>query len=206
MKNPERVAQLLAELRELADNDFELHRIDVLERDLTTPPTVEIIDDTHQRFNGVTYCKRAHSHFFINQSIHQAVWRYCVGKIPTGCVIHHIDHNKNNNNVANLQCLTVTEHQQVHNQKGKPVAQKQKKQFVCSVCGKTFEAFDNGQLKRYCSKRCHNVERYHTTRKKENICQWCGKKFFGKITSRFCSGHCATTAHYAHLRENQSNS
>ena len=48
MKNPERVDQLLAELRELADTDFERHRIDVLERDLIAPPQVEQIDDKHQ--------------------------------------------------------------------------------------------------------------------------------------------------------------
>ena len=57
MKKPDRVAELLAELRDLTENDFERHRINVLERDLTSPPTVEIIDDTHQRFNGVTYSK-----------------------------------------------------------------------------------------------------------------------------------------------------
>lgn len=40
MKNPERVAVLLAELRTLAENDFERHRIDVLEHDLTAPSAV----------------------------------------------------------------------------------------------------------------------------------------------------------------------
>ena len=63
MKNPERVAELLAELRELAENDFECHRIDVLERDLTEPPTVEVIDDTHQKFGGFTFSTDAKNHF-----------------------------------------------------------------------------------------------------------------------------------------------
>lgn len=55
MKNPEHVAELLAELRSLAENDFERHRINVLERDLTAPPVAEIIDDTHQKFNDIVY-------------------------------------------------------------------------------------------------------------------------------------------------------
>lgn len=54
MKQPERVAKLLNELRTLAENDFERHRLDVLERDLTKPPKVEIVDETHQKFNGIT--------------------------------------------------------------------------------------------------------------------------------------------------------
>lgn len=45
MKNPERVTDLLAELRSLAENNFERHRINVLERDLTSLPTVEVIDE-----------------------------------------------------------------------------------------------------------------------------------------------------------------
>lgn len=41
MKQPERVAKLLNELRTLAENDFERHRLDVLERDLTKPSQVK---------------------------------------------------------------------------------------------------------------------------------------------------------------------
>jgi len=73
MKNPERAAELLAELRSFTENDFERHRIDVLKRDLTVPPVVEIIDETHQRFNSITYHKDSCGHYDNDLRIHRAV-------------------------------------------------------------------------------------------------------------------------------------
>lgn len=35
--------------------------------------------------------------------------------VPPGCVIHHVDWNKANNNIENLVCVTVAEHEMIHN-------------------------------------------------------------------------------------------
>lgn len=35
--------------------------------------------------------------------------------VPPGCIIHHLDWNKNNNTIGNLICLTVDEHERIHN-------------------------------------------------------------------------------------------
>lgn len=43
------VITALTVLRNAAENDFERHRINVLERDLTSPPRVEVIDSAHQK-------------------------------------------------------------------------------------------------------------------------------------------------------------
>lgn len=72
MKDPERVAELLAKLRTLTETDFERHLIDALERDLSSPPTVEVIDTnrkknprvidlTGQRFGRLTVLEYAGS-------------------------------------------------------------------------------------------------------------------------------------------------
>jgi alpha-D-ribose 1-methylphosphonate 5-triphosphate diphosphatase PhnM len=51
---------------------------------------------------------------------HRWVWEQTNGPIPKGYVIHHIDHDKTNNDISNLQCLTVREHHQLHaEQEGK---------------------------------------------------------------------------------------
>lgn len=41
---------------------------------------------------------------------HRYVWEQVNGPIPSGCIIHHIDGNKTNNNIANLQLMTKKEH------------------------------------------------------------------------------------------------
>ena len=51
--------------------------------------------------------------------LHVAIWEHEHGReVPPGCVIHHMDWNKTNNNINNLICLTQDEHNSVHNSKG----------------------------------------------------------------------------------------
>jgi hypothetical protein len=47
---------------------------------------------------------------------HQLNWAIAAKttKVPDGCVIHHIDENKENNHPDNLICLTRRQHAQIH--------------------------------------------------------------------------------------------
>ena len=195
MKQPERVAELLAELRALAENDFERHRIDVLERDLTAPPTVEIVDDDYQRFDGTLYRKRKPrqgqvGHYQQSIQIHQVVWRYYHGYIPDSCHIHHVDGNPAHNDIANLQCLTAAEHQLIHRTQEHDT--KKKKSLVCKFCGKTFFASRGDYL--YCSTKCKNAFYRHSQKTQEAVCEWCGKSFLTNPVrpNRFCSCSCSS--------------
>ena len=48
--------------------------------------------------------------------LHVAIWEHEHGvRVPPGCVIHHLDWNKSNNNIENLICVTVWEHEKIHN-------------------------------------------------------------------------------------------
>ena len=197
MKNPERVAELLAELRGLAENDFERHRIGVLERDLTAPPQVEIIDDKHQRFNGGIYHKTATRHYLYASSMHREVWKYHYGEIPKGHEIHHIDRNPENNAITNLQCLTKEEHNKRH--KIKPRAFKH--QCVCQVCGKIF--LSTLSTSKFCSPNCrtraHNQDsKNHSTK----TCPICGKSFATRHKEQICCSHtCASLFMHQNRRD-----
>lgn len=48
--------------------------------------------------------------------MHHFVWASFYGQtcLPPKCVIHHIDLNLDNNDISNLQLLTVSEHMQLH--------------------------------------------------------------------------------------------
>ena len=186
MKNPERVAALLAELRTLTETDFERHRLDVLEHDLTEPLMPEVIDDTHQRFNGVVYKKTTNGHFNRALGIQQAVWMYFNGDIPDGCEIHHVDQNKANNDLSNLRCLTKGEHVALHASTA-PV-----REYVCLQCGQTFASQNRTNNNKFCSKSCCSKWR-RSHRLEERVCPLCGKIFTATVNKpkQFCSAHCA---------------
>ena len=44
------------------------------------------------------------------------VWQ--AGAARRGCVIHHVDWVKTNNTIENLVCVTVAEHERIHNTPG----------------------------------------------------------------------------------------
>lgn len=45
---------------------------------------------------------------------HCIVWEKANGKIPLGMQIHHIDFDKTNNNLSNLQLVTPLDHKRLH--------------------------------------------------------------------------------------------
>ena len=50
------------------------------------------------------------------QRLHVAMWEQAAGReVPPGCVIHHLDWDKTHNEINNLVCVTVEEHNLIHN-------------------------------------------------------------------------------------------
>lgn len=45
---------------------------------------------------------------------HRLIWIKEYGEIPKGYVIHHIDGDKTNNNLSNLECISLSEHSRRH--------------------------------------------------------------------------------------------
>ena len=62
--------------------------------------------------------------------LHVAMWEAEAGvAVPPGCVIHHVDWVKTHNEIFNLVCVTVSEHERIHNTPGgKEFGEKLKKE------------------------------------------------------------------------------
>lgn len=173
--------------RHAQGNDFELHRIDVLERDLTSPPVAEQIDETHQRFNGVKYCIDKYGRYHRNAGLHVDVWRYYNGDIPTDNVydVHHRNLNPTDNDISNLQLLTKSEHQRLH------CSNQPFSEHICHCCGKKF--LTQSPSARFCSKKCGEKWRLASGSKSSlTKCPVCGKVFTRKRPEQiYCSYTCA---------------
>lgn len=84
--------------------------------------TRKVITREGQRmYMGKKYAREEATGYYVCTSgsrrrLHIAIWEHEHGMdVPPGCVIHHLDWNKNNNVPENLVCLTVEEHERVHN-------------------------------------------------------------------------------------------
>jgi len=100
--------------------------------------------------------------------------------------IHHIDTDKTNNDISNLQLLTKSEHQRIHR-----LMDKKNFTGICSNCGKEFKS--RNKSARFCSKECSRQTKF-THYYEERICKVCGKKFNVRkdAKSACCSVECAS--------------
>lgn len=185
------VISALQILKDNAENDFELHRISVLEKDLTAPPKPEVIDEKHQKFDGIIYYVDKGGHFHKDVQLHRAVWSYYNGAITIdGYDVHHADVNPANNNIENLCRLTRAEHKKIHSNQLTKTVLKTK----CPQCGKYFKSKYSEQ--KYCSIECYNQAR-HIFHTQEKTCLMCSKKFFTRSENpnqKYCSRECADKA------------
>lgn len=72
-------------------------------------------------YMGKKYRRDAATGYYVCTSgsrgrLHVAVWEATWGcRVPRGCVIHHLDWDKSNNTAENLICVTISEHERIHN-------------------------------------------------------------------------------------------
>lgn len=89
--------------------------------------------------------------------LHNHEYEKINGLIPDGYEIHHIDHNKTNNNIENLMILTPKEHTTLHSieRKGYPTNRK----VICVETGEIFHSI--AYLSKIVGKHQSNVSKYY---------------------------------------------
>lgn len=78
----------------------------------------------NQYFNGIKFYKRADNDYWYSTVpiegkrvyMHKYVWEFYNTKIPRGFEVHHIDLNRDNNDISNLRLMHKKEHQKLHNE------------------------------------------------------------------------------------------
>jgi len=69
-----------------------------------------------QEFNGKTYYLYPGAKYYTksNKRLHRVVWEFSNGKVPKGYHIHHIDNDRSNNDISNLQMICGKKHISTH--------------------------------------------------------------------------------------------
>ncbi|MCU9808129.1 HNH endonuclease [Paraclostridium sp. AKS46] len=137
--------------------------------------------------------KKYHYNTTLRKHIHQYVWEKENGPIPNGHEIHHIDMDTTNNELGNLQLLTIQEHRELHktlswNEERREWARKNV-QTKARPKADEWHGSDEGlewHRKHY--------EKYKDKlfKKEKFICECCGNEFESVVKSvnRFCSNKC----------------
>jgi rubrerythrin len=151
-------------------------------------------------FNGYTFRKDKKTGYFLSsrrigqarKRLHVFVWETYKGDVGEGYEIHHIDHNKDNNNIDNLERLTSEEHHKRHaDEMTESYREKLRKNLMENAQPKAIKWHKSEKGKDW-HKEHYEMMKDKLYQKKEFVCANCGETFFGidNGNTRFCSNKC----------------
>lgn len=147
-------------------------------------------------YDGMKFRRDKKTGYFLNAKTHKRlhvyVWEKHFGKVKDGFVVHHIDFDKNNNEIENLALMLREDHASLHGASWDE--ERQEKQAVIlrqKAIPKATEwhKSDNGRAWH----RAHYEAMKGSLHKKiTRKCEYCGKEYEGanSCTARFCSNNC----------------
>lgn len=121
-------------------------------------------------FNNRKYYKTKAGYYLSNRPykyIHRDVWEYTNGTIPDKNHIHHIDGNKSNNAISNLECLSGSKHISRHAVK--------RVEHLKKITKMAKDHQNTPEAKREQSNRCK--EAWATRNSHTKVCTSCGGEY-----------------------------
>ena len=150
-------------------------------------------------YEGHYYCPKGNGYYYnshLRKHLHQMVWITERGSIPKGYEVHHVDFNRENNDISNLVCITRAEHRRLH----ADLLTDEERQWRKSNLANTARPKASEWHKSEAGKEWH---RQHIRQQIENgtlnkkimfKCTMCGKEFESVARNlngnHFCSGAC----------------
>lgn len=127
----------------------------------------------------------------LRKRLHVYIYEKYNGAVPKGMQVHHIDHNKDNNDISNLKLLTRKEHDKIHYEEmSAEEKERRRKNLELNARPKAIEWHKSENGKEWHLKHYEQVkEKLH--KKHKFKCEICNKEFeSSQIRSRFCSNVC----------------
>jgi len=154
-----------------------------------------IFEGNKYRWDGRYYfpCKGTKA----GKRLHVAVWEHFNGLMPKGCEIHHRDHDRRNNDIENLECLTIAEHRK-HHASDKPT--KRKLEHLEKIRPKAADWHRSSEGRKWHSE--HAARQIKSRDPHTRTCQACNKEFLTKsFKAKYCSNNCKARGRRQQLKD-----
>ena len=149
-----------------------------------------------QVFNGIEFYRTSSNDYFRHFEngkvilMHRYVWEFYNCKIPKGYHIHHIDGNKANNDISNLQLMKGVDHWKLHGRLLTDAEREWRRNNIKEkAIPKAIEWHKSDKGKEWHKQQYQNTkDALHRTQ--TYVCLNCGKEFTGEHGSKYCCNAC----------------
>lgn len=139
---------------------------------------VQKISDTIQKFDGVSYYRCGPYFQRKGKRLHRVVWEAHNGNIPADCDVHHINGDRADNDIENLQLLPRAEHHREHMSRPE---RKEKSRMNLSKAKEAAKAWHGSEEGAAVHSKIAK-DYWQSAEPKTLICTHCGKEFQSKRT------------------------
>ncbi|MBA3589672.1 HNH endonuclease signature motif containing protein [Methylibium sp.] len=153
---------------------------------------VTVISATCQEFMGVRFYLCGHYYQHRGRRLHRAVWEAANTKVPQGYHVHHVDHDRSNNQPGNLALRRAAEHLSEHMREPERIANARRYVKRAIAAAPAWHATEEGLD--WHSKHAKEQTQHHTDKTVRKKCDHCGKAFvvtrLTRTSARFCHNNC----------------
>ena len=156
--------------------------------------------------DGYKFRKDKRTGYFLSSSnigekrkrLHVYMWEKENGAVPSGCSVHHIDENKDNNELSNLTVMTSAQHSSMHSKEYTSKHYDKVRDNMINVAGVAAKDWHRSEAGREWHRKHYERNKDKLHEKKTQKCEHCGKTFetTGHRT-KYCSSACKSAARRA---------
>lgn len=158
---------------------------------MSTPKTQYFAGYKFTRGDEGTYYRCAK----LKKRMHIFVWEYYNGQVPAGYEVHHKDLDKSNNDISNLELLTVSQHRKLHANLLTDEQREWRRQNLAKNARPKACEWHKSDVGRAWHRGMITLTKEKRQTKQQLICSTCGKSYVGMKYSKsidrcYCSNKC----------------
>lgn len=152
---------------------------------------VKVISATIQEFDGERFYLCGSYFQRKGKRLHVAVWKKHNGYIPHGYHVHHIDGNRSNNDISNLELVLGSIHLSRHG--SAPERKEYNQQHIKDMRGLASEWHKSDEGRQWHSEQ--GKKNWQKREAQQHVCMCCGRAFeskyvYGENVNVFCGNAC----------------